>query len=182
MTSPATWRTMRISRSRRLWRWRSYAQLCEMTGKRQEAAEYRKTAEGVRQAVDGPCRRRRPLPTGLRQAGHVEPEIQPGLGSSARVASLPARSGAARRSLFIKRSRTNTGCRWTTARSTRSWIGSLWTATLAKFGGGLREDCGAGVPVSRMRLRPRAADRLVLDAERQAVGLSGAVGGGRGVY
>ena len=45
---------------------------------------------GVRRAMGQDGRRRRPLPPGLRPAGHLEPEVQPGLGQAPRAEPLPA--------------------------------------------------------------------------------------------
>ena len=63
----------------------AYAKMCDMAGKKDEAAEYRQHGRDVRQAVGQDGRRRRPLSPGLRPAGHLEPEVQPGLGQAARA-------------------------------------------------------------------------------------------------
>ena len=73
----------------------SYGMLADMTGHKDEAAQYRQHRAGVRQEVDGAGARGRPLPPGLRQARHLEPEVQPGVGQAAGPESLPARGGAA---------------------------------------------------------------------------------------
>ena len=54
---------------------------------RQEGPGGRVSPHGrvVRQAVDQDGRRRRPLSPGLRSAGHLEPEVQPGVGQAARA-------------------------------------------------------------------------------------------------
>src|SRR5471032_1191906 len=54
----------------------AYGMLAEMTGHKQEAAISPDRAR-VRQEVGRARRRRRPLPPGLRQARHLEPEVQP---------------------------------------------------------------------------------------------------------
>ena len=71
----------------------AYAKMCEMAGKTDEAAEYRRTGRVVRQAVGQDGRRRRPLPPGVRPARHLEPEVQPGVGQAAGPEALPARGG-----------------------------------------------------------------------------------------
>ena len=63
----------------------AYAKMCDMAGKKEQAAEYRRTAENVRQAVGQDGRRRRPLSPRLRSARHVEPEVQSRLGQAARA-------------------------------------------------------------------------------------------------
>ncbi len=56
--------------------------------------EYRTTAAGVCEEVGGDGGRWRPLPAGVRQAGHVEPEVQPGVGQAAGSESVSAGGGA----------------------------------------------------------------------------------------
>ena len=97
----------------------AYAKMCDMAGRKQQAAEYRRTAEKLRQAVDQNGRRRRPLSPGLRSARHVEPEIQSGLGQAARAEALPAGSGRQGDRLLQDEAEPLSGCRWTTVPATR---------------------------------------------------------------
>ena len=55
-------------------------------------------------------RRRRPLPPRLRQAGHLEPEVQPRLGPPPRPEPLPATRSRGRRWRSTARSSTRTAC------------------------------------------------------------------------
>ena len=72
----------------------AYAQLAGMTGHAQDAARYRKIAAGVRRQVERTGGRRRPLQAGLRQARHLEPEVQPGVGPAAGPEPVPRRDRA----------------------------------------------------------------------------------------
>ena len=102
-TSWATWPTTPTSRSRRSSAIAAYGELCRMRG---DAAAARSTIDlrqGIRPALDGGRRRRRPLPHRVRQAEHLEPEVQPGLGQAPGPQRLPARSGAPRRSPTTRR-------------------------------------------------------------------------------
>ena len=88
----ATWPTTPTSRSRRSSPSAPTRMLCEMRGEHGRGG--RRTASWRRSMAaqwvkDG--RRRRPLPPGLRQARHLEPEVQPRLGQAAGPRPLPAR-------------------------------------------------------------------------------------------
>ena len=86
----ATWPTTPTSRSRRSWAWPPTATCAGCAATRQTAAKYFATGQGRRRALDEGRRRRRPLPAGLRQAGHLEPEVQPGVGPHPRAERLSA--------------------------------------------------------------------------------------------
>ncbi len=101
----------------------SYSMLAEMTGHKQDAARIPRDGRGVRQEVAGPCGERRPLPAGVRQGRHVEPEVQPGLGPASRAEPVSRRRSSRRKSRFTRRRRTSTAFRSTIARPTRSSIG-----------------------------------------------------------
>ena len=72
----------------------SYSMLAEMTGPQTGGREYRKTAEQFAKKWQDLAAERRPLPPGVRQGRHVEPEVQPGLGSDSRAASVSRRDRA----------------------------------------------------------------------------------------
>ncbi len=58
----------------------------------QQADRVPQGRRGVRRAMGQGSRRRRPLPPRVRQARHLEPEVQPGLGPHPGAESLPRRS------------------------------------------------------------------------------------------
>ena len=87
-------------------------------------AEYRKLAEGFAAALGEGGRRRRSLPPGVRPPGHVEPEVQSGLGPDPRAGPLPAGGRAEGDGVLPAESRNATACRSTTAGSTPSSTGS----------------------------------------------------------
>ena len=101
----------------------SYSMLAEMTGRKQEAAEYRKTAEQFAAEMADTRGQRRSLPPGIRQGRHVEPEIQSGMGSASGTAPVPGLRSCKRKSRSTRRPRTSTASRSITAKTTPSWIG-----------------------------------------------------------
>ena len=70
----------------------AYGTLCQATGRTADSRGLSRSLARLRQKVDGPRRRRRPLPPGFRQARHLEPEIQLGVGPHPGPQSLPRRS------------------------------------------------------------------------------------------
>ena len=86
---------------------------------------------GVRRQVERTGGRWRPLQAGLRQVRHVEPEVQPGVGSTAGAEICSRRRSRARRLRSISRSRISSGCRWTIARDYTKLDWVVWTATMA---------------------------------------------------
>ena len=72
----------------------AYGKLCEATGRADEARSLSRNRRGVRPALGARGRRRRPLPPGFRRAGHVEPEVQPGVGPVAGSEPVSGRSSA----------------------------------------------------------------------------------------
>ena len=91
---------------------------------------YRTIAEDYARALAGNGRRRRPLPPGVRQTRHLEPEVQPGLGQGVRPGPVPARSDAKELAFYASRRRA-----YGTPLDSRSpaakpeW--SIWVATMA---------------------------------------------------
>ena len=73
----------------------AYGELCRMRGDTAAGVKYQRTGAGIRPALDRGRRRRRSLPDRVRQAEHLEPEVQPGLGQAAGPrTSFPPRSRA----------------------------------------------------------------------------------------
>ena len=80
----------------------AYGELCRMRGD-DAKPEISDTGTGVRPPLDGSGRRRRSLPHRLRQAEHVESEIQPGLGQTAGPQGLSRRKSRRRKSPITRR-------------------------------------------------------------------------------
>jgi hypothetical protein len=91
----------------------------------------------VRKAKDGRANGRPwrstegPLQARLRQARHLEPEIQPRLGPDPRPETSSRPRSADRARLLPQATSTNSACPSTTAPTTPSSTGQIWTATLA---------------------------------------------------
>ena len=136
---------------------------------------------GVCRQVERTGGRGRPLQAGLRQVRHLEPEVQPGVGSTAGPETVPGGDRAQGDCVLSHE-----------AKSVRVTAGQSERLHQARLGGvdchdgreprRFREDCGAGVAVRQRFRQPRAAHRLVRHEDGEAAGLSGAVGSGRTVY
>ncbi len=67
----------------------AYAELCASRPAAGRGQAYRRAAGRIGHPVGETGGRRRPLPPGLRRAGHLEPEVQPGLGPRAGLDLFP---------------------------------------------------------------------------------------------
>ena len=101
----------------------AYADLAKLLGKNDVARDYSKTAHDLRQEVDRPGQGRRSLQARLRLSQHLEPEVQPRLGSAARLQPLPPNPSARARSPSTKPKSTSTVSRSTAAPTTPSSTG-----------------------------------------------------------
>ena len=133
---------------------------------------------------NGPAGRRwRALPAGVRQARHVEPEVQPGLGQAARPRTCSRPTVARTEIAYLQDAcRTPYGLpldnreRYTKL----DWI--VWTATLADSPADFAAFIDPVVQLPERVAEPRPDDRLVLDPRRQAARVSGPLGGRRRVH
>ena len=130
-----------------------------------QGGRVRQAGEGVRRPLGEGSRRRRSLPPGLRQARHVEPEVQPGLGPHPRPEPVPAAVAAQGNGLLPQDAEP--------LRPAARQPADLHQARLdpldrdADAGpGGLRGAGRPGVPVPERNARPLADDRLVSDRRR----------------
>jgi hypothetical protein len=71
----------------------AYGNLADMTGHKLGSRALSQNGGGVRAEMGRAGGGRRPLSSGLRSGGHLEPEIQSGLGQTARPESVPRRRG-----------------------------------------------------------------------------------------
>ena len=102
----------------------AYGELCRMRGDAASAREVPRPGPRERPALDEDGRRRRPLPHRLRQAEHLEPEVQPGLGQAPGPQRLPAGGRAAGGRLLQEGDASATACRSTPAPGSRRRTGA----------------------------------------------------------
>ncbi len=95
----------------------AYGDLCRLRGDTATAAKYAELAKADAAHWMNGGRGGRSLPPGLRQTGHLEPEIQPGLGPDPGPERLSAGSGAEGNRLLQESAAAVTACRWIRARS-----------------------------------------------------------------
>ena len=150
--------------------------------RRPRGDRYRRAGQGPGRPLGRGRDRRRPHPAGLRPAGDLEPEVQPGLGPAPGPRPVPAGGRPQGDRLSTSRSMDRYGLPLDNRRSpTPSSTGPSGPPPWPDSGR-LR---GAGRPAVRLPrrvARPRADVRLVLDEGREAGRLPGPVGGRRRLH
>ena len=146
----------------------AFAKLCEMRGDKAEGGGVLASwpRSSPQRWVQG-SGRRRPLPPGLRPPGHLEPEIQPGLGPHPRArTSFPPKSLRKEMDFYKQDPEQATACRSTTGKdyTKLDWIAVDRDADAEPRR--LRGAGGSGLPVPQRNARPLADDRLVSNATR----------------
>jgi len=124
----------------------AYAQLAQMTGHAQDAARVPADGAGVREEVEPVGKGWRSLQAGVRQARHVEPEVQPGVGQTARAESVSKGDRAAGDCVLSDEAESvRTAARQSTGLH-QARLGAV-DGDAGGESGGLRQDRGAGVAV-----------------------------------
>ena len=113
-------------------------------------------------------RRGRPLPPGLRQAQHLEPEIQSGLGPHPRLEHLPAGSRRRRKSLTTRSVMQRYGVPLDSRTKLTKTDWSFWSATLADNQADFEALDLAHLRLPQRNHRARSAGRFLRYGQRAA--------------